>query len=264
MPVDPTAVVHPSALVEDGAEIGPGTEVGPFAVIGGEVKLGAGVVIKSHAVVTGATEIGDETVVFPFAVVGEVPQDLKFRGEKTRLVIGKRNRIREGATLNVGTDGGGGVTRVGDDCLLMTGSHVAHDVQMGDRVVLANQVALAGHCVIGDDVIVGGLAAIHQFCRIGRGAIIGGITRVANDVIPFGFVCAEDGILQGLNLIGLKRRGVERDEIRALRAAYDELAKGEGTFAERAERIATTDSALVREVADFILAETDRHFLTPG
>ncbi|QUS35444.1 acyl-ACP--UDP-N-acetylglucosamine O-acyltransferase [Falsirhodobacter algicola] len=256
--------IHPAAIVDPKAVLGAGCEVGPFAVIGPEVTLGDNVVIKSHAVVTGWTEIGDETVVFPFAVVGEVPQDLKFRGERTRLVIGKRNRIREGATLNLGTEGGGGVTRIGDDCLLMTGSHVGHDATLGDRVILANQVAVAGHCVLGDDVIVGGLSGIHQWVRVGRGAIIGAVTMVTNDVLPHGLVQGPRGDLDGLNLVGLKRRGVERSEITALRAGYQMLAQGEGTFLDRARRLHDeTESRHVREMTDFILGATDRSFLTP-
>lgn len=264
MSVDPSAKVHPSAVVEDGAVIGPECQIGPFAVIGPEVTLGRGVVVKSHAVLTGWTDIGDETVIYPFASVGEVPQDLKFKGERTRLIVGKRNRIREGATLNTGTEGGGGVTRVGDDCLLMTGAHVGHDSQIGNRVILVNQVAIAGHCHIGDDVIVGGLSGVHQWVRIGKGAIIGAVTMVANDVVPYGLVQAPRGELEGLNLVGLKRRGVERSEITALRAAYQMLAQGEGTFMDRARRLSEeTESAHVREITDFILAASDRSFLTP-
>lgn len=264
MSVDPSAKVHPSAVVEEGAVIGPDCQIGPFAAIGPEVTLGRGVVVKSHAVLTGWTDIGDETVIYPFASVGEVPQDLKFKGERTRLIVGKRNRIREGATLNTGTEGGGGVTRVGDDCLLMTGAHVGHDSQIGDRVILVNQVAIAGHCHIGDDVIVGGLSGVHQWVRIGKGAIIGAVTMVANDVVPYGLVQAPRGELEGLNLVGLKRRGVERSEITALRAAYQMLAQGEGTFMDRARRLSEeTESAHVREITDFILAASDRSFLTP-
>lgn len=260
----PAARIHPSAVVEPGAEIGAGCVVGPFSMIGGNVRLAAGVVVKSHAVVTGHTEIGPETMIFPFACVGEVPQDLKYRGEETRLVIGARCRIREGATLNTGTAGGGGLTQIGDDCLLMTGAHVGHDAQLGNRVILANQVAIAGHCVIGDDVIIGGLSGIHQFVRIGRGAIIGAVTMVTNDVIPYGLVQAPRGELDGLNLVGLKRRGVERAEITALRAAYQMLAQGEGTFLDRARRLSEeTDSPHVREMTEFILAASDRSFLTP-
>ncbi len=258
------AEIHPSAIVEPGAVIGEGCKIGPFALIGPEVTLGRDVVVKSHAVVTGLTEVGEGTVIFPFAVVGEVPQDLKYRGERTRLIVGARCRIREGATLNCGTEGGGGVTRVGDDCLLMTGAHVGHDATLGNRVILANQAAIAGHCWIGDDVIVGGLSGVHQWVRVGRGAIIGAVTMVTNDVLPHGLVQAPRGELDGLNLVGLKRRGVSRAEITALRAAYQMLAQGEGTFLDRARRLSEeTDSPHVREMTDFILAASDRSFLTP-
>ncbi len=264
MTIAATAKIHPSAVVDSGAVVGAGCIIGPFAVIGPEVTLAERVEVRSHAVVTGWTEIGDDTVIFPFACVGEIPQDLKFKGEHTRLVIGKRNRIREGATLNTGTEGGGGITRIGDDNLLMTGAHVGHDAQLGNHIVLANQVAIAGHCIIGDDVIIGGLSGVHQFVRIGRGAIIGAVTMVTNDVIPFGLVQGPRGELDGLNLVGLKRRGVERADITALRAAYQMLAQGEGAFMERARRLSEeTDSAYVREVTAFILGATDRSFLTP-
>lgn len=264
MGIDPSARIHPSAVIEPGAVIGAGCVIGPFSVVGPEVTLGPDVEVKSHAVVTGWTEVGEGTVIWPFAVVGEVPQDLKFKGEHTRLIVGKRNRIREGATLNTGTEGGGGVTRVGDDCLIMTGAHVGHDSQIGDRVILVNNVAIAGHCVLGDDVIVGGLSGVHQWVRIGRGAIIGAVTMVAQDVIPYGLVQAPRGELDGLNLVGLKRRGVDRSDITALRAAYQMLAQGEGAFVDRARRLQDeTDSAYVREVTAFILAGSDRSFLTP-
>ena len=264
MTIHPEARVHPSSVVEPGAVVGAGCEIGPFCLIGAEVVLHDRVVVKSHAVVTGRTEIGSETVIFPFATVGEVPQDLKYRGEQTQLVVGKRCRIREGATLNLGTEGGGGVTRVGDDVLIMTGAHVGHDAQIGDRVILVNNVAIAGHCVLGDDVIVGGLSGVHQFVRIGQGAIIGAVTMVTNDVIPYGLVQAPRGELDGLNLVGLKRRGVDRGEITALRAAYQMLAQGEGTFLDRARKLGEeTDSVHVREVTDFILSASDRSFLTP-
>lgn len=264
MSIAPDARIHPSAVVEPGARIGAGCTIGPFALIGPEVTLGPEVIVKSHAVVTGWTEIGAGTVIFPFAVVGEVPQDLKYQGERTRLVVGARCRIREGATLNTGTAGGGGVTVVGDDCLLMTGAHIGHDARIGNRVILANQVAIAGHCVLGDDVIVGGLSGIHQFVRIGTGAIIGAVTMVANDVLPYGLVQGPRGELDGLNLVGLKRRGVDRAEIAALRAAYEALASGEGAFMDRARRLAAESaSPHVREMVGFILAASDRSFLTP-
>ena len=265
MSVHPETIVHASAVIEDGAEIAAGCRVGPFCLVGSEVRLAERVELKSHAVVTGATEVGEETVVFPFAVVGEVPQDLKFKGEKTRLVVGRRNRIREGATLNLGTEGGGGITRVGDDCLLMTGAHVGHDAQVGNRVVMANQAALGGHCIIEDDVIIGGLSGVHQFVRVGRGAIVGAVTMVTNDVIPYGLVQGPRGELDGLNLVGLKRRGVSRADISELRAAFQELANGSGTFHERARNLSgSAQSEQLRELLAFILAGSDRSFLTPG
>jgi UDP-N-acetylglucosamine acyltransferase len=262
--IDPTAQIHPSAVVEGGARIGPGCRIGPFAMIGAEVTLAGRVEIKSHAVVTGWTEVGEETVIFPFACVGEVPQDLKFKGEKTRLIVGARCRIREGVTLNSGTEGGGGVTRIGDDCLLMANSHVAHDCRIGNRVILVNNASVAGHCVLEDDVIVGGLSGIHQWVRVGRGAIIGAVTMVTNDVIPHGLVQGPRGVLDGLNLVGLKRKGVARSDITALRAAYQMLAQGEGAFQDRARRLLDeTESDYVREVAEFIVAASDRSYLTP-
>jgi len=265
MAVDPSARIHPSAIVEEGAQIGAGASVGPFSIIGAQVTLGRDVEVKSHAVVTGLTEICEGSVIFPFANIGDVPQDLKYRGEQTRLIVGKRNRIREGVTMNTGTEGGGGVTRVGDDCLFMTGAHVAHDSQVGDRVIMVNNSALAGHCVIGDDVIIGGLSGIHQWVRIGKGAIIGAVTMVTNDVIPYGLVQGPRGVLDGLNLVGLKRRGVSRADISALRAAFMTLAQGEGTFQDRARRLSQeSKSDYVLEMVAFVLSESDRSFLTPG
>ncbi len=266
MTVDPSARIHASAVIEEGARIGPDCEIGPFCVVGADVTLGRGVVLKSHAIVTGWTEIGEETQIFPFANIGDIPQDLKYAGEKSRLVVGARNRIREGVTMNTGTSGGGGVTRVGDDGLFMAGAHVAHDVQIGNRVILVNNAAVAGHCVLDDDVIVGGLSGVHQFVRIGRGAIIGAVTMVTNDVIPYGLVQGPRGVLDGLNLVGLKRRGVDRADITALRAAFQALAQGEGAFQDRARRLGESDeggSPYVREIVDFVLGESDRSFLTP-
>ncbi len=257
--------IHPSALIEPGARIGEGCRIGPFCVVGPQVVLGDRVELRSHVVVTGQTEVGEDTVIFPFAVIGEIPQDLKFRGENTQLVIGARNRIREHVTMNSGTEGGGGITRVGDDGLFMAGCHIAHDAQIGDRVIVVNAAAIAGHCVLEDDVIVGGLSGVHQWVRIGKGAIIGAVTMVTNDVIPYGLVQASRGELHGLNLVGLKRRGVPREEISALRAAFRSLAEGEGTFSDRVRELGEqTESTHVRELVDFVLGDTDRSFLTPG
>ena len=260
-----TPDIHPSAVIEEGAVIGAGCVVGPFCVVGPEVVLGDNVTLRSHVVITGDTQVGEGSTLFSFAVVGEVPQDLKFAGEKTRLRIGARNRIREHVTINTGTAGGGGETRIGNDCLLMAGCHVAHDAQIGDRVIIVNNSAVAGHCIIEDDVIIGGLCGIHQWVRIGRGAIIGALSMVTNDVIPHGLVQGPRGVLDGLNLVGLKRRGVERADITALRAALQMLRDGEGTFHDRAKRLkAEVDSTYVQEMVDFILGESDRSFLTPS
>ena len=258
------AAIHPSAIVESGAVIGEGSVVGPFCHIGPKVILGARVTLKSHVVVSGMTEIGEDTIVFPFSVLGGIPQDLKFKGEITRLKIGARNRIREHVTMNTGTEGGGGLTSVGDDGLFMAGCHIAHDVHVADRVILVNNVALGGHCVLEEDVIVGGLSGVHQFVRIGRGAIIGAVTMVANDVIPYGLVQAPRGELDGLNLIGLKRRGAARSDITALRAAFQMLAQGEGTFQERARRLGEdSDSEYVQRIVEFVSGQSDRSFMTP-
>ena len=263
MSLDPSATIHPSAVIEPGAVVGPDCRIGPFCVVGPKVVLARGVELKSHVVITGQTEIGEETVVFPFTTLGEIPQDLKFKGEETRLIIGARNRIRENVTMNPGTEGGGGVTRVGNDGLFMAGSHVAHDCQLGDHVILVNNAALAGHCVLEDGVIVGGLSGVHQFVRIGRGAMIGAVTMVTADVVPYGLVQGPRGTLDGLNLVGLKRRGAGRADIAALRDLLGALAQGTFRDTARVEAAKGSDNALVQEVLDFILGPSDRSFLTP-
>ena len=257
--------IHPSAVIAQGAMIGAGCSIGPFCVIGANVVLGDRVVLKSHVVVDGDTHIGADTVVFPFAVIGEIPQDLKFDGEPTRLRIGARNRIREHVTMNTGTVQGGGETRVGDDGLFMAGCHIAHDARIGDRVIVVNSSAIAGHCVIEDDVISGGLCGVHQWVRIGTGAIIGAVTMVTNDVVPHGLVQGPRGVLDGLNLVGLKRKGVARADITALRAAFQMLRDGEGNFQDRARKLGEeSESDYVQQMVAFILGDTDRNFLTPG
>jgi len=267
MTIHSSAQVHPSAVVENGAVIGPGCRIGPFCLVGSEVTLGANVTLKSHVVLAGWTEIGEGCEIFPFASIGEIPQDKKFGGERTRLIVGKRNRIREGVTMNTGTEGGGGVTRVGDDGLFLANAHVAHDCIVGDRVVMVNSSALAGHCMVGDDVILGGLSGVHQFVRIGRGVIVGALSMVTNDVIPYGLVQGPRGRLDGLNLVGLKRRGVDKSDITALRAALQALKQGEGaSFQDRARRLGESDeidSDYVRDIVDFVMGESDRSFLTP-
>ena len=200
MSIETTAQVHPSAIIEPGARIGAGCEIGPFCWIGARVELAENVVCSSHVVIRGQTKVGSDTRIFSFAVIGEIPQDLKFKGEVSQLEIGQRNTIREHVTINLGTQGGGGVTSIGDDCLLMAGCHIAHDARLGNRVIIVNSAAIAGHVVIEDDVIVGGLCGVHQFVRLGKGAIIGAVTMVTNDVIPYGLVQASRGQLDGLNL----------------------------------------------------------------
>ena len=257
--------LHPSAIIEPGAEIAEGCVVGPFCHVGPRVVLERGVTLKSHVVVAGDTRLGEGTTVFPFAVLGEIPQDLKYAGEESRLRIGARNRIREHVTINTGTAQGGGETRIGDDGLFMAGCHIAHDAQIGNGVIVVNSAAVAGHCIIEDEVIIGGLSGVHQWVRIGRGAIIGAVTMVTHDVIPHGLVHGPRGVLEGLNLVGLKRRGVPRADIAALRAAFQALGEGEGSFHERAARLRDeVPSPYVQEMVAFVLGGTDRHFLTPG
>ncbi len=264
--IDPSARIHPTAIVEDGALIGPDCEIGPYCVIGPRVSLARGVTLKSHVAVAGRTEIGEGTTVWPFASLGHQPQDLKFRGEETMLTIGARCMIREGVTMNPGTEGGGGLTSVGDGCLFMVSSHVGHDCRVGNGVIVANNVPLAGHVQVGDRAVLGGNAAVHQFCRIGRAAMVGGLTGVERDVIPFGSVIGDRAVLGGLNLVGLKRSGVAREAIHALRAAYREIFLGrEGSLSDRAREAAERHAGqpLVLEVTDFILADSSRSFCTP-
>jgi len=265
MAIDATAEIHPTAIIAEGAGIGAGCRVGPYCVVGSEATLGPGVVLHSHVVVAGTTRIGEATVVFPFASIGHQPQDLKYRGEPVELVIGARNTIREHVTMNPGTAGGGAVTRVGDDCLFMMSTHVAHDCLIGNHVILANNATLAGHVEVGDFAILGGLAAVHQYVRIGRAAMIGGLAGVVADVIPYGSVVGERAHLAGLNLVGLKRRGAARGEMHGLRAAYAEMFEGDGTLQERARQVGErhVGNALVQEVIDFITAGSSRSFTVP-
>ena len=267
MAIDPTADVHPTAIIEDGAEIGPGCRIGPYSVIGPQVTLGPRVTVHSHVALAGLTRIGEETQIFPFASIGHIPQDLKFHGERVELIVGARNRIREHVTMNPGTESGGGLTRVGDDNLFMMSTHVAHDCLIGNRVIMANNATLGGHVVVEDDVILGGLSAVHQFVRLGRGAMIGGMAGVVADVIPYGSVTGERAHLAGLNLVGLKRRRVGRDEINGLRAAFAEMFEGgEGNLHERVHRAGEKHAGnpLVAEVVAFFATETSRSCTTPA
>jgi UDP-N-acetylglucosamine acyltransferase len=260
-----TAQIHQTAVIEKGAELGAGVKIGPYCVIGPHVKLGNGVELKSHVVVDGYTTIGDETVVFPFASLGHAPQDLKYSGEKSELLIGKRNKIREHVTMNPGTIGDKMKTVVGDNCLFMMSSHVAHDCMVGNNVILANNATLAGHVEVGDFAIIGGLAAVHQFVRIGPFAMIGGMSGVEYDVIPFGLVKGERAHLAGLNYIGLERRGFTKEQVQALMKAFKQLFEGAGTLSERINQVANdyqNDQAVMRMI-DFIRAKEGRSLLQP-
>jgi UDP-N-acetylglucosamine acyltransferase len=215
--------IHPTAVVEPGAQIDPTCEIGPYAVIGGDVVLGPKNVISAHAVVKGHTTLGAGNRVFPQAVLGEIPQDLKYRGEPTRLAVGDGNTFRECVTINLGTDGGGGVTRIANGCLFMAYSHVGHDCTIGDGAIIANCVALAGHILIEDHVHISGLAAAHQFTRIGRLAFVSGLTGVAMDVPPYCMVTGGRAELAGLNTVGLQRAGMTEEQIGRVKQAYKVL-----------------------------------------
>ena len=265
MSVHGSAKIHRMAVVEDGAVVGRNCKIGAYSVVGADVVLGECVELKSHVVVEGWTRVGDGTVIFPFASIGHIPQDLKFGGERTKLEIGKRNRIREHVTMNPGTDGGGGLTKIGDDGLFMMSVHVGHDCIVGNEVVLANNASLGGHCLIEDHVVMGALSGVHQFCRVGRGAMIGGLAAVVADVIPYGTVMGNRASLEGLNLVGLKRRGLEKDEINGLRTAFKQLFESNIALRERAEtlQLEYASNALVQEVMTFILKESGRRITVP-
>jgi UDP-N-acetylglucosamine acyltransferase len=228
--------------------------------------LDDGVGLRSHVVVEGRVHLGARVQVYPFAVLGTPPQDLKYKGEASRLEVGAGTVIREHCTLNPGTEGGHMLTAVGADCLLMIGAHVAHDCQVGDNVIMANHATLAGHVDVGARAFLGGLSAVHQFSRIGTGAMIGGMSGVENDVIPYGLVTGNRARLQGLNLVGLKRRGVAKSEVQKLRAAYQDLFHGrEGTFRERLDRLSQSygDVQVVADLVAFIRADSSRSLCQP-
>jgi UDP-N-acetylglucosamine acyltransferase len=257
--------VHPTAIVSPSARLADDVEVGPYGLIGPDVTLGSGVRIASHVIIEGVTELGEGCVVHPFAVLGAAPQHTGHQGEPTRLVIGARNLIREQVTMHCGTAMGRGVTTVGSDGFFMVGVHIGHDCIVGDHVIMANTATLGGHTVVEDYVIMGGLSAAHQYTRIGRHAFVGGMAGVNHDVIPFGNVWGNHAHLEGLNLVGLKRRGFSRESINALRSAYRMLFAEEGTFQERLDdtAYAYSGSPEVMEVVDFIRADSSRPLTTP-
>jgi UDP-N-acetylglucosamine acyltransferase len=227
------APIHPTAIVGPGATIAPDAVIGPYCVIGPDVAIGAGCRLASHVSVTGHTTIGPGTSIQPFASLGTPPQSVKYRGGPTRLVVGANCDIRESVTMNTGTEDGGGVTEVGDRCFLMVGSHVGHDCHVGDDVIIANDTVLGGHVTVGRNTVLGGQAAVHQFCRIGEGAMMSGFSAIAADLIPYGFAIGQRGVLGGLNIIGMRRRGFTRADIHLVRRLYRMLFLSPGSFQER-------------------------------
>ncbi len=250
--------IHKTTIINKKSIIGKNIKVGPYSIIGPNVQIGNNVKIHSHVNIDGFTEIGDNTEIFPFASIGSIPQDLKYSGENSKLIIGKNNIIREHVTMNPGTKGGGLLTKVGNNCLFMVGAHVAHDCCIGNNVIMANNATLAGHVKIEDFAIIGGLSAIHQFVRIGKHAMVGGMSGVENDVIPYGSVMGDRAFLSGLNIIGLKRRGFNRDQIHDLRTAFRLIFAIEGTILERIKD--TTEmykkNKVVMDVVNFIKSKS--------
>lgn len=258
--------IHPTAVIDPDAQIAEGCQIGPYCIVGPHVVLGEGVMLQSHVVVEGRTTIGARTTILPFSSIGQTPQDLKYRGEPSELRIGSDNKIREHVTMNIGTEGGGMVTEVGNGGLFMPGSHVAHDCKIGNNVIMANHCTLAGHVIIEDNVILGGLTGVQQFVRVGRNAILGAMVGTKHDVIPYGIVMARPTRLDGLNLVGLKRAGVDPKEIQALMKAYDRLfVDEEGTLGERMKAVEDTfgEYATVGTLLDFLRVETGRPVLRP-
>jgi UDP-N-acetylglucosamine acyltransferase len=257
--------IHPTAVIGDGAKIGAGAKIGPFCMVGPQVELGEGCELVSHVALAGRTTIGPRTRIFPFASIGHIPQDLKYRGEPSTLSIGADCMIREGVTVNPGTEGGGLKTIVGDRCALLANSHVGHDTRVGNDVILSNNVMLAGHVTVGDYVIFGGGSAVIQFARVGSHAFVGGMSGLENDLIPYGMAMGNRAHLAGLNIIGLRRRGFTREQIHDIRRAYRLLFADEGTLSERVEDVAEEFAThpFVHEILDFIREGKDRAICTP-
>ncbi len=257
--------IHNTAIIDSNSLIDSSVSIGPFCVIGPNVKIEKNVKIRSNVVIDGYTVIGEGTEIFPFASIGLPPQDLKYRGEKSKLNIGKESIIREYVTINPGTEGGGMLTITGNKCLFMASSHVAHDCKVGDNVILANNATLGGHVEVGDYAFVAGLAAVHQFVRIGAHSMVGGMSGVENDVIPYGTVTGNRASLSGLNLIGLKRRGFNREDINGLRQAYRMLFAPEGTLQERIEDVARlySNNSLVLDIVNFVQKDSSRRICQP-
>jgi UDP-N-acetylglucosamine acyltransferase len=257
--------IDPTARVADGARIGESVEIGPYCLVGPHVELEGGVRLLGHVNVTGATTIGEGTVVYPFCSLGTPPQSVHYRGGATKLVIGVGCELREGVTMNTGTETGGGITRVGNRCSFMVGSHVGHDCQVGNNVTLANNVVLGGHVEVGEHTFLGGHVAIHQFVRIGEGVMMAGMSAARDDIIPFGFALGQTGALVGLNVVGLRRRGATRAELHRIRRAYRSLFFVEGRIADRVDAVARefADDPIVGKMIAFIRAGGKRPLMRP-
>ena len=257
-------MIHKTAIIDSKAKISHSVSIGPYSIIGPNVQIEEGSNIHSHVNISGYTKIGKNNNIYPFASIGTNPQDLKFKGEKTELVIGDNNVIREYVTANPGTSGGGGVTKIGNKNLLMIGAHIAHDCLIGDNVVVANNAAIAGHAEIGDDVIIGGNCGIQQFARIGKMAMIGGMTGVSRDVIPYGLSFGNRNYLSGINLIGLRRKNVSNKEILTLSDAYKEIFKTENLHENLIKLNGEfKDNSYVKQIVDFINKDKKRPICTP-
>lgn len=258
--------IHPTAIVADGATLGDGVTIGPYCLVEEHVALADGVELVSHAVVAGRTTVGAQTKIFPFASIGHRPQDLKYAGEPSTLEVGSECMIREGVTINPGTEGGGMKTVVGNKCAFLANSHVGHDCIVGSNVVLSNNVMLAGHVTVDDFAIIGGGAAVIQFARVGAHAFVGGMSGLEQDLIPYGMALGNRARLSGLNIVGLQRRGFSRNEIHDLRRAYRLLFADEGTLMERVDDVASefSDHEIIQEILAFIKAGGKRSLCTPG
>ena len=263
MPIHNSSTIHPNAIIDEKAIIGKNCNIGPFCYVSSEVVLEDNVELFSHVSIMGKTTVGNNTKIWPFASIGHQPQDLKYNGEPNELIIGSDNKIRESVSINPGTKGGGGLTKIGNECLFMLGSHIGHDCKLGNKIILANNAALAGHVVLEDRVYIGGLSGVHQFVRIGEGAFIGALSMVAKDVIPFGMVYGERAKLMGFNLVGLRRLGVGNKYIKELKEAYETIFCQNNTLQKRILDIDTMNNPLIKKVLDFIKAEKDRAILKP-
>ena len=256
-------MIHKTAIVDPKSKISKNVIIGPYSVIGPNVEIAEDTIIKSHVSIFGKTKIGKGNIFYPFVSIND-PQDLKYNGEETNLIIGNNNKIREYVTINPGTIGGGGKTVIGNNCLFMISSHIAHDCQVGNNVIIANNVPLGGHAIIEDNVVIGGNSAVQQFTRIGKMAMIGGMTGVLHDVIPYGLSTGNRNSLQGLNLIGLRRAKFENKDILGLSEAYKEIFASKN-INENISKLngSFQDNPLVKEVIEFITKDKKRSICTP-